>query len=194
MPTSELLGGTIAVAAVALAITAGLVLLRSASVQRKRAPLRIVAGWSVIVAGIACAAFAWSEMGLVTSLAAGSVLAYVVVAMVAERREKRTVTEREAATEPEERATSWRRAIAKSLLAIVLAGIAAVGIGIAFAVAAPLAPVDRIVIGGLLVPMLWGAGMAWTLCDAKLLRATVLLLAISAGAYAIAFLPKMLSS
>ena len=36
---------------------------------------------------------------------------------------------------------------------------------------------DRIVIGGILVPVLWGGGMAWTLSDAKLLRATLLLLA-----------------
>jgi hypothetical protein len=55
-------------------------------------------------------------------------------------------------------------------------------------------PTDRIVIGGLLVPMLWGAGMAWTLSDAKLVRATLLLAVISAAAYAAAFLPKMFSA
>ncbi len=35
--------------------------------------------------------------------------------------------------------------------------------------------------------------MAWTLSDAKLLRATLLLLAISAVCYGIAFLPKVFS-
>ena len=57
----------------------------------------------------------------------------------------------------------------------------------------PLAPQDRIVIGGLLVPILWGAGMAWTLSDARLVRATIVLLTISALGYGIAFLPKVFS-
>ncbi len=94
------------------------------------------------------------------------------------------------AAEPEERPTNWRRAIAKALLAIVLAGVAAFGVGEAFAVAMPIAAPDRIVIGGLLVPVLWGAGMAWTLADAKLLRATIALSIIAAASYTVAFLPK----
>ena len=44
------------------------------------------------------------------------------------------------ALEPEDRPTNWRRGIAKSLLAIVLAGVAAIGIGVAFAVAMPMPP------------------------------------------------------
>ena len=75
-----------------------------------------------------------------------------------------------------------------------MAGVAAIGVGVAFAVAMPMGPHDRIVIGALLVPILWGGGMAWTLADAKLMRATVILLAISALSYAIAFLPKVLTS
>ena len=112
--------------------------------------------------------------------------------MGVELRPARARSNRDLALEPEDRPTNWPRAIAKSLLAIVLAGVAAIGIGVAFAIAMPLAAPDRIVIGGLLVPMLWGAGMAWTLSDAKLLRATILLGAISALAYGIAFLPKVL--
>jgi hypothetical protein len=52
---------------------------------------------------------------------------------------------------------------------------------------------DRIVVGGLLVPILWGAGMAWTLSDAKLLRATLVLGSVSVIGYGIAFLPKAFS-
>jgi hypothetical protein len=96
--------------------------------------------------------------------------------------------------EPEERATNWRRGIAKSLLAIVLAGIASIGVGVAIAVAMPLAVYDRIMLGGILVPVLWGGGMAWTLSDAKLLRATIVLVAVSLVSYAIAFLPKVVAS
>ncbi len=95
--------------------------------------------------------------------------------------------------EPEIRPTNWRRAPAKALLAIVLAGIAAFGIGEAFAVAMPIEATNRIVIGGLMIPVLWGGGMAWTLADAKLARAAIALVGIAAVAFAIAFLPKVLS-
>jgi hypothetical protein len=52
-------------------------------------------------------------------------------------------------------------------------------------------PADRAVIGGLIVPILWGGGMAWTLCDPRLVRATIILLSVSALGYGIAFLPKV---
>ena len=123
-----------------------------------------------------------------------SVVAFAVVLNTIELRNRGSrATASAVALEPEQRQTDWRRAIAKSLLAIVLAGVTAIGIGVAFAVAMPFDAHDRIVIGGLLVPILWGAGMAWTLADAKLVRATVILLAISAVSYAIAFLPKVLA-
>jgi hypothetical protein len=51
---------------------------------------------------------------------------------------------------------------------------------------------DRIVIGGLLVPVLWGGGMAWTLSDARLLRATIVLIAAASLGYGVVFLPKVL--
>ena len=178
----------------AVLMVSGLLIVRSAWAQRGRQPVRTLCGWCLLVVGIACATFAWGEPGLIAALAAFSVIAFVIVAMGAEYRPVRAANGRELAAEPDERPTNWTRAIAKSLLAIVLAGVAAVGIGIAFAVAAPLDAADRTIIGGLLVPMLWGAGMAWTLCDAKLVRATALLLVVSACAYGIAFLPKMLSS
>jgi hypothetical protein len=172
----------------------GLSMVRSAWTRRGKAPKRALAGWFFSGAGVFAAGYVWGEPGLISALAAFSVAAYIVVAAGAERRNSRSAVERDVTAEPEERPTNWRRAVAKSLLAIVLAGVASVGLGLAFAVAAPLEQVDRIVIGGLLVPMLWGAGMAWTLCDAKLLRATALLLLISACAYAVAFLPKILST
>jgi hypothetical protein len=177
-----------------LSILAGTMLLRAAWAQRERSPLRIILGWLSIAVGVGCAVLFGSEVGLVLAIAALSVAAYAVVAAGAERRTLRPAAEREAVEEPEERPTNWWRAIAKSLLAIVLAGVAAVGMGIAFAVSAPIAPTDRILIGGLLVPMLWGAGMAWTLADTKLVRATILLVTVSAFAYGIAFFPKLMSS
>jgi hypothetical protein len=133
-------------------------------------------------------------MGTTYALLALSLAGYALVTASIEFRNTRARDTRSLAAEPEERPTNWPRAIAKSLLAIVLAGIAAIGIGVAFAVAMPLGTHDRVVIGGVLVPVLWGAGMAWTLADAKLLRATIFLVAISAVSYGIAFLPKVLPS
>lgn len=182
-------------AAVAL-LVAGVWLLRESWRSRARArPLLTLAGWALISLGTYT--FGWAEgaeMGTTWALIALSLAGYAFVVLTLERRTARTRDTRSLAAEPDERPTNWPRAIAKSLLAIVLAGIAAIGVGVAFAIAMPIGTHDRIVIGGVLVPVLWGAGMAWTLADAKLLRATIVLAAISVIGYGIAFLPKVLPS
>lgn len=179
----------------ALMFAAGMWALRRSWMTRRAAGAGLVAaGWLTIAAGVAAFVYGFGgEVGTTYALLALSVVAYGAVAATIEMRQARRRGVREAALDPEERPTNWPRAISKSLLAIVLAGIAAIGLGVAFAVAMPLSAPDRIVIGGLLVPILWGGGMAWTLSDAKLVRATLLLLAISAAGYGIAFLPKVLS-
>lgn len=156
--------------------------------------IAMLGGWLAVAAGFAVFSESWgAERGVTFALIALSLVGYAAVVATAELRTARVRQSGELALEPEQRPTNWSRGIAKSLLAIVLAGIASIGIGVAFAVAMPLAPQDRIVIGGLLVPILWGGGMAWTLCDARLVRATIVLLAVSAIGYGIAFLPKALS-
>jgi hypothetical protein len=173
---------------------AGIALLRQVWLGRHKAKLTLAFGWLLVLAGIVLFAMAWgAEVGTAYGLLAFSLAAYGIVAAGVELRSGTSRALREAALEPEERPTNWRRGIAKSLLAIVLAGVAAIGIGVAFAVSMPMPAHDRIVIGGVLVPVLWGGGMAWTLSDAKLLRATILLVAVSALSYGIAFLPKVLS-
>lgn len=178
----------------ALLFAVGLWALRRSWMTRRAAgPGLVLAGWFGIASGIAAFVHGYGgEVGTTYALLALSVIAYVAVMFTIELREARRRGVREAALDPEDRPTNWPRAIAKSLLAVVLAGIAAIGLGVAFAVAMPLPAPDRIVIGGLLVPLLWGGGMAWTLSDAKLLRATLLLLVVSAAGYGIAFLPKVL--
>lgn len=179
----------------AVLVLAGVAVLRASWLGRSRQGWHLVAGgWLLIVAGLAAFDYVWGgEVGTAYGLLALSVAAYAVVAAGVDVRTGKARGSREVALEPDERPTNWPRAIAKALLAIVLAGIASIGIGVAFAVAMPMGIHDRIVIGGLLVPILWGAGMAWTLCDAKLIRATVVLVSVSAAGYAIAFLPKVLS-
>jgi hypothetical protein len=162
---------------------AGLAFLRWRWLQRS-SRLLTLAGWLLVGAGFYGYIYSWGdEAGTAYALLAFSAVAFLVVWYGLERRVARVRPGREVALEPEDRPTNWPRAIAKSFLALVLA-----------AIHMPLVPTDRIVIGGILVPLLWGAGMAWTLSDAKLVRATLLLAVISAAAYAAAFLPKMLSA
>jgi hypothetical protein len=178
-----------------ISILVGLFLLRQSWLaQRRGRTLLLPAGWLCVVAGLALWMQVWGpEVGTAYGLLGLSIGAYALVfAGVDVRSGTRVIVVREPALEPEVRPTNWPRGIAKSLLAVVLSGIAAIGIGVAFAVAMPMAPHDRIMIGGLLVPILWGAGMAWTLSDARLRRATLLLFSVSALGYGIAFLPKVL--
>lgn len=177
-----------------LSVAAGLVALRASWLKGKWR-LATFGGWLLIGAGLYGFIHIFgAELGMSYGLLALPVLAFAVVWYGLERRAARGRPGRDVALEPEDRPTNWGRAIAKSFLAVVLAGVAAIGIGVAFAIHMPMIPADRIVIGGILVPILWGGGMAWTLSDAKLVRATLLLTLISAAAYAAAFLPKMLSS
>jgi hypothetical protein len=183
-------------AAGALLLLGGIFVLRVHWLRRRAwGRAGVLCGWLLIAAALTVFGYAWGgELGTAYGLLAFSAVAYVLVAIGVELREAKQRSQRDVALEPEERPTNWPRGIAKSFLAIVLAGIAAIGIGVAFAVAMPLDVKDRIVVGGLLVPVLWGAGMAWTLSDAKVLRATVLLTVISVVAYANAFLPKLMVS
>jgi hypothetical protein len=154
----------------------------------------LIPAWLCVLAGFIALGRAWGgEIGTAYAFLAVSIAGYCLVAAGIQLRTASSRTPREAVLEPEERPTNWARGIAKSLLAIVVSGAASIGLGLTFALYMPMAAHDRIVIGGVLVPVLWGAGMAWTLSDAKLVRATVLLLVITAVCYGVAFLPKALS-
>lgn len=177
-----------------LAMLAGVALLRRQWARKSAGTRSLTAlGWLLALAGFALFARAWeTELGIAYGLVAFSLVAYLVVATRAQVRSARQRGPRDVPLEPQDRRTNWARGTAKAFLAIVLSGVAAIGLGIAFALGTPFETHDRIVLGGLLVPVLWGAGMAWTLCDAKLRRATGLLLAVSAFGYGVAFLPKLL--
>ncbi|MDX2205845.1 MAG: hypothetical protein NW223_24055 [Hyphomicrobiaceae bacterium] len=171
----------------------GVAMLRLSWLGRGRRALLRLGGWAGIAAGFLAMAQGWGgEVGVAYACLALSPVALLAVAAGAERRAQSVRAPRQPALDPEERPSSWTRSTAKALLSIPLAGIAAIGIGVAFALHMPMEPVDRIVIGGLLVPVLWGGGMAWTLSDARLLRATLVLTGVSLAAYASAFLPKVL--
>lgn len=178
-----------------LSMVAGVVMLHKRWLARRAGGLVfLIGGWLAVLGAFFILGEAWgAEMGTTYALGVLSLVAYAVIGATYEQRSGKRREPREAALDPEERPTNWRRGVGKALLAIVLAGVASIGVGVAIAVEAPWPPQDRAVIGGLLVPILWGAGMAWTLCDPRLVRATIILLSVSALGYGIAFLPKVLS-
>lgn len=177
----------------AVLVCAGVLTLRWSWLSRGSRRIVTLAGWLVITAGIGILVHSMgAEVGITYGLLLLGIAGYAAVLLTIELRGRKSRAGLTAALEPEDRRINWSRTVAKSLLAIVLAGIAAIGVGVAFAVAMPLETHDRVVIGGLLVPILWGGGMAWTLADAKLLRATIILMIVSAIGYGIAFLPKVL--
>ena len=61
-------------------------------------------------------------------------------------------------------------------------------IGIAYAALVPGEPQTRLVIGGLIVPVIWGGAMAWTLADDRILRATAVLVGAAVIGFAAAIL------
>lgn len=92
------------------------------------------------------------------------------------------------APEPAERAPSaWRTALRWSLAGPV-GMVAAMALGISYAVWAPGAAQTRLVIGGLIVPVAWGGAMAWTLADSRILRAAAVLAGTALAGFGAAML------
>lgn len=117
-----------------------------------------------------------------------SVLA--VVAAGHERRSPKAVRNARSslAPEPAERVSSYWKSTLRWLLAGPVGMIAAMGTGICFTVWAPGSAQTRLVIGGLIVPVAWGACMAWTLADSRVLRATAVLVGTACISFGAAML------
>jgi hypothetical protein len=169
---------------------AGAVLLRQAwRTSGPRRPWLIGAGWGLMAATlVAGAVLLGGARGPAIVLALASVTALAVVAAEVELRDAKKKAPRELALEPSDRRRVAWRGWLRGALAGPLAGIAALGCGLAVAICAPGAVQTRMVIGGLMVPFLWAAGMAWTLSDDKILRATGVLVGVSVLTLGAAFL------
>jgi hypothetical protein len=109
---------------------------------------------------------------------------WIGVAGGVQLREARARGDKSLAPEPSERPSKAWRGWLRAILAGPLGMIAAMGVAICYAVWAPGAPQTRLLIGGLLVPLLWGAAMAWTLADDKILRATAVLTGVTVVTFA----------
>lgn len=146
-----------------------------------RRPWLIAAGWSLAAATLALAVgVAGGAPGTFLTLALVPVAVLALVTAGVTVRGAKTKAPRELALEPSDRASkAWRGGL-RGLLAGPIGGVAALGVGLAFVVWMPGAPQTRMVLGGILVPILWAGGMAWTLSDDKILRATAVLVGVAA--------------
>uniref|UniRef100_UPI001B67A839 hypothetical protein n=1 Tax=Niveispirillum sp. TaxID=1917217 RepID=UPI001B67A839 len=134
----------------------------------------LLSGWALLAAGLIGPAWVLGTMrGPFIALALIPVVALLLVAtgfQIRTARAGRAVRD-SLAPEPLERPGSTWRTVLRWSLAGPIGMIAALAIGIAYAVWVPGAAQTRLVVGGLLVPVVWGAAIAWTLADNRIIRA-----------------------
>lgn len=153
---------------------------RAWSERTDRRPVLIIAGWTAVaILSVAPAFVLGGARGPFIAWTLISVAAMAVVARGVQVRALRQRAEKSLAPEPSDRVSKAWRGWLRGLLAGPLGMIAAMGVAIAFAAFCPGAAQTRLVIGGLMVPVLWGGAMAWTLADDKILRATAVLVGVS---------------
>lgn len=176
---------------IALGAVAGGVMLRRA--WRARAEPRlgwIVGGWLLIALSVVWPG--WVLGGARGPFVAVTLVSLAVLALVATGLTQKTAKGRKAdpslAPEPLERpSTVWRTTL-RWLLAGPIGMVAAMAVGIAYSVWVPGAAQTRLLIGGLIVPVVWGGAMAWTLADNRILRATAVLVAVSVAGFGLSIL------
>lgn len=152
-------------------------------------PWFILSGWGLLIVAIAASVpLMGVARGPFAMLSIASTVALALVAAGVEHRNAKKKAARELAPEPSDRRRVVWRGWLRGFLAGPLAGIAALGCGLAIAICAPGQIQSRMVIGGLMVPFLWAGGMAWTLSDDKILRAFAVLAGVSVVTVGAAFL------
>lgn len=149
----------------------------------------LLLGWLALVAGLlGWAAISGPDMAVALALLVPSLAAYGVVAAGVELKPKKAQRAPKAAVElPEAPAGHWRTVV-RALYVGPLSAAAAFGCAAATALHAPLGEADRLIAGGMLAPIVWGAGMIWATTDGRLTRIGLGLGGIAALAFAIAIL------
>jgi hypothetical protein len=157
-------------------------------------PWRLLVGWLLLAGGLT---IAWHILGPVRGIFIAitgiSIAALLAVATNMKVKPAKVIAGREVALEPSDRKRVVWRGWLRGFLAGPGSGIAAMGVGLMWAVCTPGAPQTRMVIGGLMVPVLWAGGMAWTLSDDKIVRAFLVLLGVSVVSLGAAFLKGTLA-
>lgn len=150
----------------------------------------VTAGWFLIAVSLVWPAWVLgAARGPFIALALVSTVALALVASGYTLRRARARAARESlAPEPSDRATTRWRETLRWLLAGPIGMIAAMAVGIAYAALVPGEQQTRLVVGGLIVPVIWGGAMAWTLADNRILRATAVLVGVAVAGFTAAVL------
>lgn len=171
----------------------GAALLRRSWLRRNGSAIALImAGWAILL-GLLLAS-AWL-VGPVKGVAAACVMegigALSVIWLGRVRRKAVRLREAEAVPEPLEEPGRFWRGVLRTLLAGPLAMTAAMATAFCITVYLPGDPRTRIVIGGLLMPVLWGLAMTWTLADRRLLRAAAVLVGTSVAGFGLGMLGNL---
>lgn len=150
----------------------------------ERSPSRawlIVSSWAILaVALVAGSPALGTARGIFIAATVISVGALAFVATGIQIRPSRIAADKSSiALEPSDRPSRAWRGLLRFLLAGPIGGIAAMGVGVMWTVYLPSDPQTRIVSSGLIIPVVWGALMAWTLSDDKIIRATAVLVGVA---------------
>jgi hypothetical protein len=153
---------------------------------------QLLGGWAVLTATVIWPCWVLGPVrgpfvaAMLLSLAALAVVAQGAVFRTA--RAGRNPGTDSLAPEPVERPTTGWRSVLRWSLAGPIGMIAAMAVGICYAVWVPGEPQTRLLIGGLIVPVVWGAAMAWTLADGRILRAAAVLTGTALTGFGLAIL------
>lgn len=166
-------------------------LLRAAWKERSAARVwMILGGWAIIVAALfAGSPWLGTARGIFIAASVIPVAALAFIATGIQVRPARAALDKASiALEPSDRPSRAWRGVLRFLLAGPIGGLAAMGVGVMFTVFLPSDPQTRIVSSGLIIPVVWGALMAWTLSDDKIIRATAVLLGVAIITFTAAYL------
>ena len=156
-------------------------------------PSLLWSGWTLLVVLVLAAA--WS-IGPVKGVGLALVLEAIgALLIVFEGRVRRNgARERigDASAEPLDEPGRLWRGVLRALLAGPLGMLAAMAVAFSVTVYVPGDPRTRIVIGGMLMPILWGLAMTWTLADRRLLRATAVLMGTTLTGFGLALVGGMI--
>nr|KIS32435.1 hypothetical protein TQ38_11665 [Novosphingobium sp. P6W] len=171
----------------------GAALLRRSWLRRNGSAIALImAGWAILL-GLLLAS-AWL-VGPVKGVAVACVMEGIgglsVIGLGRVRRKAVRLREADAVPEPLEEPGRFWRGVLRTLLAGPLGMTAAMAAAFCITVYLPGDPRTRIVIGGLLMPVLWGLAMTWTLADRRLLRAAAVLVGTSVAGFGLGMLGNM---
>lgn len=183
--------------AAALIGAGGVLALRQAWRKGSSGPrgVLILGGWTALAIAIALAARAGGfDVGAGIGVCAMMVFAYGVITAGVQIRSAKRRSPKPAADPLDASAGPRRpwRVAGRTLIAAVLAAVAGFTTAAAIAICLPAVPITRAMTAIYLLPILWGAAVAWALADDRLLRPTLALTLVSLaswGAIALKSLP-----